>query len=61
MQDELMIAAIDNLFGFSFVDLVTFYKAHDANVISIYKEATPSQLIRGGTGDIDCEGRVIGF
>ena len=61
VQDDLMIAAGDNLFGFSLVDLVTFYKAHDGNAISIYKEADSAQLIRGGIADIDNEGRVIGF
>ena len=61
VQDDLMIAAGDNLFGFSLVDLVTFYKEHDGNAISIYKEANSAQLIRGGTADIDNEGRVVGF
>lgn len=61
MQDDLMIAAGDNLFGFLLVDLITFYKNHDENAISIYKEADSAQLIRGGTADIDSEGRVISF
>lgn len=61
VQDDLMIAAGDNLFVFSLVDLVTVYKAHDGNAISIYKEADPAQLIRGGTADVDNERRVIGF
>lgn len=61
VQEDLMIVAGDNLFGFSLVDLVTFYKNHDGNAISIYKEADSAQLIRGGTADIDNEGRVIGF
>src|SRR5699024_709196 len=56
VQEDLMIVAGDNLFGFSLVDLVTFYKNHDGNAISIYKEADSVQLIRGGTADIDNEG-----
>lgn len=61
VQEDLMIVAGDNLFGFSLGDLVTFYKNYDGNAISIYKEADSAQLIRGGTADIDNEGRVIGF
>lgn len=56
-----MIAAGDNLFGFSLVDLVNFYKAHEGNAISIYKEDDLKQLIRGGTADIDENGKIIGF
>lgn len=56
-----MIAAGDNLFGFSLVDLVSFYKAHEGNAISIYKEDYLKQLIRGGTADIDKNGKIIGF
>lgn len=59
--DDLMIAAGDNLFGFSLVDLVSFYKAHEGNAISIYKEDDLKQLVRGGTADIDENGKVIGF
>lgn len=61
VRDDLLIAAGDNLFGFLLVDSVTFYKEHDGNTISMYKDAEPSQLIRCGTADIDNEGRVIGF
>lgn len=61
IKDDLMIAAGDNLFGFSLVDLVTFYKAHQGNAISIYKEEDLKQLVRGGTADIDENGKVIGF
>lgn len=61
VEDDLMIAAGDNLFGFSLVDLVNFYKAHDGNAISIYKEDDLKQLIRGGTADIDENGKIIGF
>lgn len=56
-----MIAAGDNLFGFSLLDLVSFYKAHEGNEISIYKEDDLKQLIRGGTADIDENGKIIGF
>ncbi|KAF3299972.1 NTP transferase domain-containing protein [Carnobacterium sp. PL24RED07] len=61
VEDDLMIVAGDNLFGFSLVDLVSFYKAHQGNAISIYKEDNLKQLIRGGTADIDEDGKIIGF
>ncbi|MFV8814289.1 nucleotidyltransferase family protein [Aerococcus urinaeequi] len=61
VNDDLLIAAGDNLFGFLLVDLVDFYQQHDGNVISIYKEDDPEQLIRGGTADIDENDKVIGF
>ncbi|RPA60686.1 nucleotidyltransferase family protein [Aerococcus agrisoli] len=61
VEDDLMIAAGDNLFGFSLVDLVSFYKAHEGNAISIYKEDDLKQLVRGGTADIDKSGKIIGF
>ncbi|OYQ65186.1 nucleotidyltransferase family protein [Aerococcus sp. 1KP-2016] len=61
VEDDLMIAAGDNLFGFSLVDLVSFYKEHQGNAISIYKEEDLKQLVRGGTADIDENGKIIGF
>lgn len=61
VNDDLMIATGDNLFGFSLVDLVSFYKAHEGNAISIYKEDDLKQLIRGGTTDIDENGKIISF
>lgn len=61
VEDDLMIAAGDNLFGFSLVDLVIFFKAHQGNAISIYKENDFKQLVRGGTADIDEDGKIIGF
>lgn len=61
VEDDLMIAAGDNLFGFLLVDLVSFHKAHEGNAISIYKEENPKQLVRGGTADIDEDGKIIGF
>lgn len=61
VQDDLMIVAGDNLFGFELTDFVDFYKEKDNNVISLYKEPNPDQLIRGGTADLDESGQVIGF
>lgn len=61
VNDDLIIAAGDNLFGFSLVDLVNFYKEHEGNAISIYKEDDLKQLVRGGTADIDENVRVISF
>lgn len=61
VEDDLMIAAGDNLFGFSLVDLVSFFKAHQGNAISIYKENDLKQLVCGGIADIDENGKVIGF
>ncbi|MFE0441023.1 NDP-sugar synthase [Aerococcus sp. NPDC058936] len=61
VEDDLMIAAGDNLFGFSLVDLVSFYKAHEGNAISIYKKDDLKQLIRGDTANIDENCKIIGF
>lgn len=61
VEDDLMIAAGDNLFGFSLVDLVSFYEEHEGNAISIYKEDDLNQLVRGGTAEINEKGKVIGF
>lgn len=61
VSDDLMIVAGDNLFGFELTDFVNFYKEKQENIISLYREEDPVQLIRGGTADIDTEGKVIGF
>lgn len=61
VEDDLMIAAGDNLFSFSLVDLVSFYKAHEGNAISIYKKDDLKQLICGGTADIEENSKIIGF
>lgn len=61
VKDDLLIAAGDNLFGFSLVDFVDFYHQHEGNAISIYREEDLAQLVRGGTADIDDNNQVIGF
>lgn len=61
VQDDLMVVAGDNLFGFELTDFVDFYKEKQENVISLYKEADLTQLVRGGTADIDEAGKVTGF
>jgi|SRR5699024_8734141 len=60
-QRTLLIVAGDNLFGFELTDFVDFYNEKQENIISLYCEEDPVQLIRGGTADIDAEGKVIGF
>lgn len=61
VKDDLMVVAGDNLFGFELTDFVEFYKEKNDNVISLYKEPYPDQLIRGGTADLNELGEVVGF
>lgn len=61
VQDDLMVVAGDNLFGFELTDFVDFYKEKNENVISLYKEENLDQLVRGGTADINGLGKVVGF
>lgn len=60
-EDDLMVVAGDNLFGFELTDFVDFYNEKDDNVIALYKEDNPDQLIRGGTAVMNDEGQVIDF
>lgn len=61
IQDDLMVVAGDNLFGFELTDLAEYFAEKQASVISIYKEKDPNQLIRGGTAVIDENQKIIGF
>lgn len=61
VTDDLKIVAGDNLFGFELMGFVDFYKEKQENIISLYREEDPVQLIRGGAADIDAESKVIGF
>src|SRR5699024_1229562 len=61
VQDDLMVVAGDNLFGFELTDFVEFYKEKNENIISLYKEENLEQLVRGGTADINELGKVVGF
>lgn len=61
VQDDLLVVAGDNLFGFELTDLATYFEEVGENVIALYKEDDSDQLIRGGTADIDDRHQVVGF
>lgn len=61
IEDDLMVVAGDNLFGFKLTSLANYFEEKQSSVISIYKERNPEQLIRGGTAAIDENQKIIGF
>lgn len=61
IADDLLIVAGDNLFGFDLNDMVSTFHQRKANVIALYRESDPEQLIRGGTALMDDGAQVIAF
>lgn len=57
VNDDLMIVAGDNLFGFELTDFVEFYNENK----KILLVCIGKKIQRGGTADIDTEGKIIGF
>lgn len=61
VNDDLMIVAGDNLFGFELSDLADFFQEKGTNVISLYEEEDPEQVVRGGNAELDGNNKVTAF
>lgn len=61
IEDDLMIVADDNLFGFELIDLAEFFKEKGTDVISLYEEENPEQVVRGGNAELDGNNKVTAF
>jgi len=61
INEDLIVAAGDNLFQFDLKDSFSFHKAHECDTIHIIPIEDVQQLRRTGVVQIDQHHRVIGF
>ncbi len=61
IDDDLLVAAGDNIFQFDFADLAAFYAAKNSDVIVAQELNDPERLKTRGVVQFDDEFRVFGF
>jgi glucose-1-phosphate thymidylyltransferase len=60
-EDDLLVAAADNIFMLSFPHFVTFFAEHGADCITAHREDDIAKLRKTGVVQMDESGRVISF
>lgn len=61
IEDDLLVAAGDNIFQFDFAELAAFYEEKDSDVIVAQELNDPERLKTRGVMQFDGNKRVIGF
>lgn len=60
IDDDLIVIAGDNLFGFELKEFADFFKSHGLSIAS-YKYSRKEELSRYGIVELDKDNRVVGF
>ena len=61
VASDLVVAAADNLFGFSLASFVEFFRRAGTDCITVRREPDPARLARTGVVEIDPSSRVLRF
>ncbi|MBI4019138.1 MAG: nucleotidyltransferase family protein [Candidatus Aenigmarchaeota archaeon] len=61
IDDDCLVIAGDNLFGFSIADFVSFYKKKRAPVVGAYDVGDPNEAMRFGVITASKDGRITDF
>jgi glucose-1-phosphate thymidylyltransferase len=62
IEDELLIIAGDNLFGFSLDSFIVFFKEKQCPVLALVDLKDPALLAnKFGVGEVDAEGKLLSF
>lgn len=59
VQDDILVAAADNLLDFSLTSLIEFFEKTGTSVIFYYHELDPARLKKCGVAELDDNGRVL--
>lgn len=61
IDDEILVMASDNIFGFSLVDFVDMYKQKNADMICAHRIENKQELHSMGVVELDKAGKVLSF
>ena len=59
--EDLLIVAGDNLFDFSLVDYVDFWRGKEGSAIAVYEHPVPKLVREYSVVELDRDSRVVGF
>lgn len=61
IDDEILVMASDNIFGFPLTDFVSAYKKHHADMICAHTIKDPKELHSMGVVELDAQHKVLSF